>query len=325
MTTRRVVLLFAAATVSVFAAEGAVAQSYPNRPIKIVVPGPPGGPHEIAVRTLAQGMSARLGQPVIVENLPGGAGGTIGVRSVVRAVPDGYSLLASLPGALVAAPAIYKDIGYDAAADLAPVATIFSSPQMLVVHPQVDAGSLGDLVAYAKSNPGKINYPSPGYGTGPHLLGEMLKQLTGIDIVHIPYKGVAGMPDLLAGRLQIGFETVPVLLPHVRAGKLRPLAVAHTARSPQLPDVPTTGEAGLPALQATTWMGVLAPAGTPAAVINTLNETINEIIQSSVMQDSFAKFGATPRIGSPQDFRRFLTEERRRWTQVITAAGIKVD
>jgi tripartite-type tricarboxylate transporter receptor subunit TctC len=323
---RRAFIASALATVSAIAASSrARAQSYPTRLIKLVVPSPPGGPHEAVVRSLADRLSASLGRPVIVENLPGGAGGSIGARSVARAEPDGYTLLVSLPGALVAAPAIYRNLGYDPAKDFTPIATVFSSPQMLAVNSALPVRSVQEFVAHAKANPGKISFPSPGYGTGPHLLGELFKQVSNIDIVHVPYKGVAGIADLLAGRLQMGFETVPVLLPHIQAGILRALAVADSARNSQLPDVPTTIESGVPSLQATLWMGVLAPTGTPVNIVNRLNVTINGILQSKDLVAALDQLGAQPKIGSPQDFGAFMAQERQRWTQVINAAGIRVD
>src|SRR5579862_3877708 len=237
----------------------ALAQTYPNRLIKLIVPGPPGGPSEIVVRTLAERLTSSLGQTVIVENRPGGANGTIGAMSVARAEPDGYTLLYTIPGPMVVAPAVYKNLGYDPVKSFAPIATIFSSPQMLALNPAVPARTVQELIAYAKANPGKINFASPGYGSQPHLLGEMFRQLTGVDILHVPYRGPGlAVQDLLAGQVQMEFETLPILLPHVDAGKLRALAIADATRNSQLPDVPTTVEAGLPQLQATFWSGILA-------------------------------------------------------------------
>jgi len=241
----------------------ASAQSYPNRLIKLVLPFPAGGPTDGAARLIAEKLSASLGQTVVIENRAGGAGGTVGAKLVATADPDGYTLLFTPPGPLVTAPSIYKTVGYDPVKDFAPVATIFSSPQVLVVNPAVPANSMRELVAYAKANPGKVSYASPGFGTQPHLLGEMLKLATGADIVHVPFRGSApALTDLLAGQVQVFFDTTTFLLPHVEAGKLRPLAVADEVRSPQFASVPTTIESGFPKLQGTYWTAVVAPAGT---------------------------------------------------------------
>ena len=324
---RRVFLRSALAIGAATSAPGfATAQTYPTRLIKLVVPSPAGGPHEVAVRILADRLSSSLRQPVIVENLSSGAGGAVGAKVVANAEPDGHTLLVTLPGVLVAAPALYKNLGYDPAKDFAPIATVFSAPGMLVVNPALSAKSIQDLVAHARANPGKINFPSAGYGTAPHLLGEMFKQMAGIDIVHVPYKGAAaGITDLLAGRMQMGFQVVPLLLPHVEGGKLRPLAVTDETRSLLLPDVPTTIESGFPRLQSTTWLGVLAPAGTDPNIVNKLNAAINEILKSKEMEASLAKLDARPKIGSPQDFAVFMAAERQKWTEVINTAGIKAE
>jgi len=308
------------------AGEGAVAGTYPEHPITIVIPFPPGGNSDIIARLVADRLSSTLGQPVIVDHRPGGAGGTVGAKAVVSAEPDGYTLLLSSPATLVVAPAVYRSLGYDPAKSFAPIATLFSVPQLLAVNPSVPARSLPDLVAYAKTNPGKINFASPGYGTQPHLLGEMLRLASGINIVHVPYKGPAqAVTDLLAGQVQMYFETIALLLPHVEAGKIRALAVADEARNAQLPAVPTTTETGLPKLQATYWNGVLAPAGTPTNIVGKLNAAINETLKSPDLQATLVKLSAKPKIRSPQDFAAFIAAERKKWTEVADAAGVKVN
>jgi tripartite-type tricarboxylate transporter receptor subunit TctC len=327
MLTKRVVLcVIAAVSLGSFAAVPATAQSYPNRLIKLVLPFPAGGPTDGAARLIAEKLSASLGQTIVIENRPGGAGGTVGAKTVATADPDGYTLLFTPPGPLVAAPAIYKNIGYDPVRDFVPVATIFSSPQILVVNPAVPAGSVRELVAYAKANPGKVGYASPGFGTQPHLLGEMLKLQAGVDIVHVPFRGSApALTDLLAGQVQVFFDTVTFLLPHIEAGKLRPLAVADEARSAQLPDVPTTIESGFAKLQGTYWTGVVAPTGTPANVINKLNAAINAIMTSKDMEETLAKLSAKAKVGTREEFAAFMAAETRKWTEVIIAANIKAD
>ncbi len=308
------------------AIEPAPAQSYPTRLVKLVVPSPPGGATEVVIRIIAERLSAAFGQPVIVENRPGGAGGANGAKSVASAEPDGHTLLVTSPGPMVVAPAIYKNIGYDPLKDFAPVAGLLSSPQMLAVHSSVPVNSLQELVAYAKANPGKINFASPGFGTQPHLLGEMFRLAAGINIVHIPYKGAAAaITDLLAGQVQMEFENIPLLFPHVQAGKLKALALADAQRLAQLPTVPTTSEAGLPKIQATFWSAVVAPAGTPASTVNKLNAAINEILKGKDIQASLSKLSATAKIGTPQDLAQFIAAENKKWTEVAVAANIKVD
>jgi len=326
MIRQSIVRCAAVATLLCITLGNAAAQNYPSRLIKLIVPGPPGGPSEIVVRTLAERLSASLHQTVIVENRPGGANGTIGAGSVARAEPDGYTLLYSIPGPMVVAPAVYKNLDYDPIKSFAPIATVFASPQMLTVNPAVPAKTVQELVAHAKANPGKINYASPGYGSQPHLLGEMFRLLTGVDILHVPYRapGLA-VQDLLGGQVQMEFETLPILLPHVEAGKLRALAIADAARNPQLPDVPTTIEAGLPTLQATFWSGVLAPAGTPQPVVDRLNAAINDILRSKDIEAILARMSARPKIGTPQEFAAFVAAESQKWTAVVNAAGIKAE
>jgi len=327
MLAKRVILsVVAAVAVGAFASEQAAAQSYPTRPIKMVLPFPPGGPTDVTARMIAEPLSAAFGQPVVIDNRPGGAGGTIGAKAVATAEADGYTLLYTPPGPLVTAPAIYKNVGYDPVKDFAPVAMILSSPQLLVVNPAVPVKSMQELVAYARSNPGKISYASPGFGTQPHLLGEMFARVTGISIVHVPYRGAAqAVTDLLAGQVQMYFENIPTLLPHVETGKLKALALAGERRHPQLPDVPTTIEIGFPGLQATYWTAVLAPAGTPAAIVGKLNAAINDILRSRETVASLAKLSAIPMIGTPADLAALMATETKIWTELITAAGIKAE
>ena len=325
MSTKRVILggLAALSFVSLVAVP-ASAQSYPSRLIKLVLPFPPGGPTDGAARLIAERLSASLGQTVVIENRAGGAGGPVGAQSVATAEPDGYTLLLTPPGPLVTAPLIYRNVGYDPVKDFAPVATIFSSPQVLVVNPAVPARSMQELVAYAKANPGKVSYASPGFGTQPHLLGEMLKLETGADIVHVPFRGSApALTDLLAGQVQVFFDTVTFLLPHVESGKLRPLAIADVTRSAQCASVPTTIESGFPKLQGTYWTAVVAPAGTPPDVVNKLNVAINAITTSKEMAETLSKLSAKAKVGSPADVAAFMAAETRRWSEVIGAANIK--
>jgi tripartite-type tricarboxylate transporter receptor subunit TctC len=325
MSTKRVILgVVAALSFVSLVAVSASAQSYPSRLIKLVLPFPPGGPTDGAARLIAERLSASLGQTVVIENRAGGAGGTVGAKSVATAEPDGYTLLLTPPGPLVTAPLIYKNVGYDPVKDFTPVATIFSSPQVLVVNSVVPARSMQELVAYAKANPGKVSYASPGFGTQPHLLGEMLKLETGVDIVHVPFRGSApALTDLLAGQVQVFFDTVTFLLPHVESGKVRPLAIADVTRSAQFASVPTTIESGFPKLQGTYWTAVVAPAGTPPDVVNKLNVAINAITTSKEMAETLSKLSAKAKVGSPADVAAFMAAETRKWSEVISAANIK--
>jgi tripartite-type tricarboxylate transporter receptor subunit TctC len=327
MLRRRVLpALVVAIGLGLVATDATFAQPYPSKLIRIVAPFPPGGPTDGAARLLADRLSAVLGQTIVVENRPGGAGGTVGVKSAASADPDGYTILLTPPGPLVTAPTIYRNVGYDPVKAFAPVAAIFSSPHIMVVNPNLPVKSMQELVVHAKANPGKISYASPGFSTQPHLLGEMFKLTTGVDMVHVPYKGSApALADLMAGQVQVFFDSVAFLLPHVEGGKLRALAVADERRVPQLPDTPTTIEAGFPKLQASYWVGVLVPAGTPPAVIARLNAAINEVITSKAMEDTLAKLVARPRPGTPQDFAAFIAAESKKWTETINAANIRAD
>ena len=226
----------------------------------------------------------------------------------------------------MSAPAIFKNVGYDPVKAFAPVAAVFSSPHILVVNPSVPAKSMQELVAFAKANPGKVSYASPGFSTQPHLLGEMLKLTTGVDIVHVPYKGSAPvLTDLIAGQVQMYFDSASFLLPHIQSGKVRVLAIADERRLRELPDTPTTVEAGFGKLLASYWVGIVVPAGTPPAVIERLNGAINEVITSKAMEETLAKLVARPRPGTPQDFAAFMAAESKKWTETITAANIKAE
>jgi len=310
------------------AAGRAAAQTaaYPSRPIRIVIPFAPGGPTEFILRLIADRLTTMLGQAVVIENRPGGAGGTVGAKSVAVAEPDGYTLLFSSPGPLVTAAAIYKNLDYDPIKSFAPIAMVIYAPQMLAVHPSLPVSSLPELVAYAKSNPGKITFGSSGHGTQPHMLGEMLKLMAGVSIIHVPYRGAGrSVTDVLAGQVQMIFETTAILLPHIEAGKLRPLAMAAEVRSPLLPEVPTTVESGYPKLIASFWSGLLAPAGTPTSIVDKLNGAVNEILRSKEAQTGLARLSAEARIGSPQDFAAFIAAEATRWAAIAAETGIKVD
>jgi tripartite-type tricarboxylate transporter receptor subunit TctC len=301
------------------------AASYPSRPIKMIVPYPPGGA-DVMARLLADRLVAALGQPVIVENRGGGGGGTVGTKVVATAEPDGHTLLFTSPGPLTTSAAVYKNLDYDPIRSFAPIATIAVSPFLVVVHASVPATTMQELIAYAKANPGKISFASVGHGTLPHLFGEMLKQRTGIEMIHVPYRGSgAAITDLLAGQVQMYIDNTRNILVFVQAGKLRALAVTSETRAPELPALPTMPESGYPEFLATYWNGVLAPAATPRAIVDQLSAVINASLETPEMRASVTKLGMTPKIASPQEFAALIGAELDKWTAVAKAANIKVD
>jgi tripartite-type tricarboxylate transporter receptor subunit TctC len=292
--------------------------------VKIVVPFAPGGV-DVTARVVADRLSSDLGQPFIVENRAGGAGGSVGAKAVATAEPDGYTLLFSTPGPVTISPAVNRNVDYDSR-NFAAVAIVSNSPLMLVINPALPVNSVQELIAYAKANPGKIHFPSPGYGTQPHLLGELLKVKTGASITHVPYRGSSpSITDLIAGQVQIYFDNVANLLQYVQAGTLKPLALTSESRSEQFPHLPTMLESGLDGFVATYWNGVLAPAGTPTSIVTKLNSVINEGLKSVDMQSSLRKLGAEPKSASPQEFAGFLTAEAQKWAAVAKTANIKPD
>jgi tripartite-type tricarboxylate transporter receptor subunit TctC len=297
--------------------------SYPSRTVKIVMPFPPGTPSEFVIRALAEQLSEKFKQPFIIENRPGGAGGTVGAAAVAAAASDGYTLLASSPGPLVTAAAMFKNLPYDPAA-LVPIARLFESPQLLAVHPSVPAKSLEGFVLYAKAHPRTINFASPGIGTFPHLLGEMLKASAGIEIDHVPYSGpAAALKDVVAGHVKMYFETSTLIIPQAEAGAVRVLAAASETRTERLPDIPTTRESGYPGVVGAFWSGLLAPPGTPAEIVGSLNAAANEAMESAEVGNALTKLAAHRRTGSPEQFREFISAESKKWTDVIRSAGIR--
>jgi tripartite-type tricarboxylate transporter receptor subunit TctC len=302
----------------------ASAQTYPSRPVRVIVPFAPGGV-DVTARMIADRLTASLGQPFVVENRPG-AGGTVGARAAASAEPDGHTLLFSTPGPVVVGPAINKNAGYDSVKSFAPVAIVSQSPLLLVVHPSLPVKTVQELVAYARANPGKVHFPSPGFGTQPHMVGEMFKSLTGLSIVHVPYRGSApAITDLLAGQMHMYFDNVANVLPHVQGGKLRALAVTGDSRSNQVPDVPTLDETGHRGIIATYWNGMFAPAATAPAIVDRLNATINAAIATPELKTALLKLGSNPRTATPREFAAFIAEEAHRWAEVARQAKIRID
>jgi tripartite-type tricarboxylate transporter receptor subunit TctC len=307
------------------ASAGAHAQAYPARPIRLVVPFPPGGSTDILARALGQKLTELWGQQVIVDNRPG-AGGSIGAEAVAKAQADGYTLLMAHIGTLAVNPALYPKLGYDPAKDFAPVSMVAIVPNVLVVHPSVPAKTVTELVDYARKNPGKLNYSSGGNGSAAHLAMEYFKLQTKTDIVHVPYKGtVPAVTDLIAGQVSLTMTGAPAVMPHVQAGKLRALGVSSTARLDAFPQVPTIAESGVPGFDATQWYGVVAPAGTPADIVRKLGEAIVAIMGSKDMRDRLNNEGAIASATTPAQFATFIDAERARWGAVVKAAGMRPD
>jgi len=301
------------------------AQTYPAKAIRMVVHFPPGGPTDLVARTLAQKMSETWGQQVVVDNRPG-AGGVVGVEMVVRAAPDGYTLLFATGGSMSITPALGQKLPYNVFTDVAPVSLVVINPQILVIHPSVPVHSVRDLVRLAKSKPGQINYASVGVGSPNHLGMEMLKSMAGIDMVHIPYKGTApAVTDLLSGQVSLMFNSMPSVLPHVRAGRLRGIAVGSSKRSVAAPEVPTVAESGIPGFQYATWYGLFAPVATPKDVIAKLNAETVRIMQDKTVAQRLLAEGAEPAPGTPEQLAQYMRAEYEGWRKTITTAKLKIE
>lgn len=315
-----------AALVALTLSASAYAQSgpYPTRPIRIVVPQSAGASTDLTARLMGQKLSVALGQPVVIDNRPG-AGSIIGTDLVAKAAPDGYTLLV-VASSITLNPTLHKDLPFDPLRDLAPITQLSAFPNMLVVHPSLPVKNVKELIALARAKPGTINYGSSGSATGTHLSAELFKYMTGIDLVHVPYKGGGpAVQALLGGQVQLNFATIVTVLPHVRAGKLRAIAVTTARRSPSAPDVPTIAESGVPGYDHGPWNGFLAPARTPRPIILRLNEEVVRILQAPETKTVFASEGAEPVGNKPDEFGAIIKSETAKWAKVIRAAGIKAD
>ena len=324
--TKRVLLLAVLTSLALYCPDVS-AQSYPHkRPITIVIPFPAGGPTDGMARIISERLGAALGQKIVVENRAGGAGGSNGAKFVVAANPDGYTLLMTAGGPLTTGPAVQPNIGYDPLTAFEPVAQVMETPLIFAVHPDLPVNTLSEIVTYARANPGKIKWGTQGFGTGTHLLLELFKQEAGVDITHVPYRGTAPMlTGILTGEIQMVVDVTTTSLPHMEAGKLRPIAIAGPTRHPKLPQVPTVIEAGFPRLQLPFWLGVLAPSGTPADIIAVLNDGLGKALAASDIQARLAALGAEAKIGTPANFKNLIAAELAQWTAVAKAANIKVD
>jgi tripartite-type tricarboxylate transporter receptor subunit TctC len=318
---RQFLHLAASAAALPFAPRLAKAQVYPSRPVRLVVGFPPGGPTDTAARPMAQWLSERLGQQFVVENRPG-AGSNIGTEAVVRAAPDGYTLLLAYSSNAINAT-LYDNLNFNFIRDIAPVASMSRETTVMVVNPSFPAKTVPEFVAFAKANPGKVSFASGGHGTPPHVVGELFKMMAGVNLLHVPYRGGApAVTDLLGGQVQAMFASPSISLEHVRAGKLRALAVTTATRSQALPDVPTVSDF-LPGFEASVWLGIGAPRNTPAEIIDKLNKEINAGLADPTIRARFADLGSTVLARSPGDFGKLIAEETEKWAKVIRAANIK--
>jgi tripartite-type tricarboxylate transporter receptor subunit TctC len=301
----------------------ASAQTYPTRPVRIVVGFPPGGSSDIVARLIGQSLSERLGQPFIIENRPG-AGSNIAAEAVVRAPPDGYTLLLIFSANAINAT-LYDKLNFSFIRDIAPVASVVRVPHVMEVNPLVPAKTVPEFIAYAKANPGKLNMASGGNGTPAHVSGELFKMLTGVNIVHVPYRGAApALTDLLGGQVQVQFDNLASSIEHIRAGKLRALAVTTATRSEALPDIPTVGDF-VPGYEASAFFGIGAPQSTPAEIVDKLNKEINAILADPKMKARLADMGATVLAGSPTDFGKLIAADTEKWAKVVKFSGAKPD
>ena len=301
-----------------------LAQQYPAKPVRLILPFPPGGSTDLLGRALAEKLGETLGQSVVPENRPG-AGGNIGAEAAARSAPDGYTLVLCAPS-LAISPSLYSKLNYDPARDLVPVALVANIPNLFVLHPAVPARSLAELAQYARDNPGKLNFGTGGPGTSNQLAADMFRSLTKTNVVLVPYKGAeTAMLALLAGQVQMVVIGPPAAAPHVRSGKLRALAVLAKERYPGMPDVPTAAESGMPEFEVDTWYGVLAPAGTPGEIVARLNAELTRLMQSKEMRDRLATMGIEPMTSTPAEFGEFLKSEIAKWAKVVKESGAKVE
>jgi tripartite-type tricarboxylate transporter receptor subunit TctC len=318
-------IIATAAVLALAAPLVAQAQPYPNRPVKVIVPTPAGGPVDVMARLVANQISPIVGQSVFIDNR-GGAANTLGSAEAARATPDGYTLLYSAASGLVIAPMLQKNAGYDPLKSYDPIAIVAATSNILVVHPSVPAKSVQELVAYAKANPGKINFSSGGIGTLPHLIGEYFKSRAGIDVVHVPYRGGGpSIQDVVAGNIQYTFEGISVLLPLIQEGRLRALAVTSPKRSKLLPELPTMIESGFADFQSTSWTGLLAPHGTPPDIIAKLNGAVNAALTTPEMKAALDKLAGDALGGSPQELTKVIEADLAKWGPIVKALNLQTD
>ncbi len=303
----------------------AAAQAYPDKPIRVIVPVPAGGTPDVVARTVAPGLSSLLGQQLVIDNR-GGAGGLIGVELAARAIPDGYTLLFSSPGALTILPHLKQQVPYDTLRDFAPISLISIGPFLLITHPSVPVKTVKELIALAKAEPGKLNYASAGNGVANHLAMELFKSMAGVNITHVPYKGAPqAVTDLIGGNVDVMFNSIAPVLPQIKAGRLRLLGIASAKRSPQLPDTPTISEAGVPGFEAVNWFGLFAPAKTPQPIIARLNAAVVKVVRAPETRMQFEIQGTDPVASSPAEFAAFIRRDLEKYAKIVKLSGAKVD
>ena len=319
----RIAALFLASLGAFHAPQAAAADPYPSRPIRVVVPFAPGGINDVIARHLSQKLGERLGTTIVVDNRAG-VGGTLGSNIVAHALPDGYTLLFSSSSTIAVSPSLYKNLPYDPIKNFSPITQVASVGSVLVVHPALPVKSTKELIAYAKANPGKLNYGSAGAGASQHLATELFKTMAGVDIVHVPYKGGGpALADLVAGQISLMIELTPTALPYIKSGRLRPLAVSTPKRSPVLPELPTISEAALPGYDLTIWVGLLAPGGTPQDIVQRLSKAVLAVLNDPEMRERLASQGAQPVGDTPEQFSAYVKKELARWAVVVKASGAR--
>jgi tripartite-type tricarboxylate transporter receptor subunit TctC len=302
----------------------AQADAYPNKPLRFILPFPPGGGTDILGRIISERLAANLGQPVVIENR-GGAGGNVGAETAAKSAPDGYTIVLVAPS-LAISPSLYSRLNYDPVKDFAPVSLVATVPNVMITHPSVPAQTLREFIALAKSKPGSMNFGSGGNGTSNHLAGELFNIVAGVKLVHVPYKGVnLAMNDVLSGEVHLVVIGIPAAAPHIKAGKLRALALIAPQRSPALPEVPTVAEAGLPDFEVTTWYGVLAPAGTPRPIVTRLNAELVKIMHAPELKERLASLATDPATSTPEEFAAYIKQEIAKWAEVVRKAGLKAE
>lgn len=303
----------------------AFAQSYPNRAVRLIVPFAPGGSNDIIARIIGERLAESLGQPVVIDNRPG-AGGMIGTDATSKSPPDGYTLMIGATSTMAANPSLYASQNLDPTRDLTPITQIATGPFVLAVPSELPVKTVAELIALAKSKPGAINFGSSGVGSSLQLTGELFKSMTGTDIVHVPYRGLGpALTDLIANRIQLVFSDMAGLLPHIQSGKLRALGVTSAKRFPDLPDLPTLSEAGVPGYDATSWYGILGPKDLPEPIVAKLNADLAKIVHSDAMKQKFTTLGIEPVTGTPAEFRTYIRSEMDKWRAVVQRANIKIE
>ncbi|HEV7477243.1 MAG TPA: tripartite tricarboxylate transporter substrate binding protein [Burkholderiales bacterium] len=307
----------------ILASGSAFGQGFPTKPVRFVVGFTPGGPSDILARALGQKLAKRWSQQVVVDNRPG-AGGNLAAEAAAKSAPDGHTWLLGNNSILATNQSLYRSLPYDPVKDFAPVALVAIQPNILVVHPSLPVSSVEELIQFSKANPGKLNYASSGSGAAAHLAGELFKAMAGVDLVHVPYKGAQpALTDVIAGQVQMMFATSASVIPYIKAGRLRALAVTTAQRSASVPELPTVAEAGVPGFEATTWHGVVVPAGTPLPTVQFLNEAINAVLKEKDLKDRLNSLGAEIATGTPKEFADYIAREIPKWAKVVKDSGAK--